>query len=66
MYVHPENVLSSVAGNFQLCRNNPCPVPWCTYAHNKIELSEWNREIQARPNSELHNELNCTSVKNKI
>ncbi|XP_065917904.1 3'-5' exoribonuclease HELZ2-like isoform X2 [Dysidea avara] len=50
----PEEALSRVTGNFQLCQKNPCPTPWCTYAHNDLELSEWNKErLAARSSNQL-------------
>ncbi|XP_065917898.1 3'-5' exoribonuclease HELZ2-like isoform X3 [Dysidea avara] len=45
----PENTLQFY-GNFRRCCNDPCPRPQCTYAHNDLELSEWNREKQAKLN----------------
>lgn len=44
-------------GKFQLCRNNPCSRPQCTYAHNDLELTEWNREKQARSNRKQQKKL---------
>ncbi|XP_065917902.1 3'-5' exoribonuclease HELZ2-like isoform X2 [Dysidea avara] len=46
----PRNRAMRIRGNFQQCHSDFCLGPKCTYAHNGLELHEWNKEKQAMLN----------------